>query len=57
MSKTESALEQELERRLSILETEEATDPVHAMLSGRTIATFLAVAAAVVVVSWIGASL
>lgn len=42
-------LELELERRLTILETEEAADPVHAATSGRSLALFLTVAAVLVI--------
>lgn len=42
-------LEHELERRLTLLEQGEAHDPVHAALSGRTLAVFLGTATAVVV--------
>ncbi|RZT59419.1 hypothetical protein [Leucobacter luti] len=41
-------LEQELERRLAIIETEELDDPVHAALSGRSLTIFLGVAAVIV---------
>lgn len=46
-----SALEQELERRLTAIEAEEASDPVHAALSGRSLGVFLAVAAGIVAVA------
>ena len=50
----ETMLEQELERRLAIVEAEELDDPVHAALSGRSLALFLAVAAAIVAVAVVG---
>lgn len=53
----QSPLEEELERRLTELETVEVSDPAHAMLSGGAIAAFLAVVAGIVAVAWIGASL
>lgn len=50
-------LEEELERRLAEIEAEEAADPVHAALSGRTLTTFLVIAAAIAAVSWIAGAL
>ncbi|MCW2289945.1 hypothetical protein [Leucobacter luti] len=50
-------LEQELERRLAVIEAEELDDPVHAALSGRSLAVFLAVAAGIVVLSALGVAL
>ncbi len=44
-------LEAEVERRLAILETDEAADSVHAAMSGKSLALFLTVAAAIVAVS------
>lgn len=52
-----TALEQELERRLNIIENEEASDPVHARLSGRSLTLFIVVAAAIVALAAIGAAL
>lgn len=53
----QSRLEEELELRLTEIETAEATDPTHAVLSGRSLAVFLAVVIGVVAVAWIGALL
>ncbi|GAB2568959.1 hypothetical protein [Leucobacter ruminantium] len=53
----QSPLEEELERRLSELETVEVSDPAHAMLSGGAITAFIAVVVGVVAAAWIGASL
>lgn len=50
-------LEKELERRLVEVETIEASDPSHARLSGRSIATFLAVVFGIVAVALIGMAL
>lgn len=50
-------LEQELERRLAAIEADELADPVHAALSGRSLAVFLAIAAGIVVLSVIGVAL
>lgn len=50
-------IDRELERRLTELEGAEAADPVHAMLSGRTLATFLAVVIGIAAIAWIGAAL
>ncbi|MCS3429339.1 hypothetical protein [Leucobacter aridicollis] len=44
-------LDAEVERRLAILETEEAADSVHAAMSGTSLSIFLAVAAGIVAVS------
>lgn len=55
---TENAeLEQELERRLSAIEAEESADPVHAALSGKSLAIFLAVVVGIVIAAAIGAQL
>lgn len=56
-ARLEQELEQELERRLAVIEAEEAADPVHAALSARSLALFIGAAAAVVVLSVIGAAL
>lgn len=45
-------LDQELERRLVEIETEEANDAIHAALGGRTIAVFLAGVAVIAGASW-----
>ncbi|MBK0421551.1 hypothetical protein JD292_05640 [Leucobacter sp. CSA2] len=50
-------LEQELAHRLAEVETSEANDPVHAALSGRSLALFLGVAAGIVVLSVLGVAL
>ena len=50
-------LDQELERRLAEIETAEADDPVHAVLSGRTITLFVTVVVAIAGVSWVVAAL
>ncbi|GAA1582508.1 hypothetical protein GCM10009692_23000 [Leucobacter aridicollis] len=44
-------LDAEVERRLALLETEEAADSVHAAMSGTSLSIFLAVAAGIVAVS------
>jgi hypothetical protein len=49
---TQTRLEEELERRLT--ESSEASDPVHAALSGHSLAVFLAVVVGISVVAWIG---
>lgn len=54
---TETDLERELERRLTELETVEAADPAHAVLSARTLVTFLAVVIGIAGLAWIGAAL
>lgn len=56
-SQLDRELEQELERRLVAIETEESSDPVHAALSGKSLALFLAVAAGIVVLALIGVAL
>lgn len=53
----ETELEQELERRLAEIEADEAADPVHAALSGRSLALFFGVAAAIVALSVLGVAL
>lgn len=53
----DTLLEQELDRRLAIIEAEELDDPVHAALSGRSLALFLAVAAGIVLATVIGVAL
>lgn len=50
-------IDRELERRLTELETVEAADPAHAMLSGRTLAVFLLVVVGIAAAAWIGAAL
>lgn len=50
-------LEQELDRRLTDIESNEIDDPVHAALSGRSIIVFVAVALGIAAVSWIVAAL
>lgn len=49
--------EVELERRLRAIEAEELADPIHAALSGKSLALFLFVVVAVVAVSVIGVAL
>lgn len=56
MSGHQQELDLELERRLNEIETNELQDPVHAALSGKSLAVFLAVVAALVVVPWVGVS-
>ncbi len=51
---TQTRLEEELERRLTEIESSEASDPVHAALSGRSLAVFLAVVVGISVIAWIG---
>jgi len=51
---TQTRLEEELERRLTEIESSEASDPVHAALSGRSLVVFLAVVVGISVVAWIG---
>ena len=53
----DSNLEQELHRRIIELETSEAADGAHAALSGRSLSSFLGIAAAIVVIAWVGAAL
>lgn len=53
----EAELERELDRRLTVLETVESADPVHAKLSGASLALFLGVAGVIAVASWIGGAL
>lgn len=53
----DTLLDQELERRLAIIEAEELDDPVHAALSGRSFGLFLAVAAGIVIAAVIGVAL
>ncbi|KAM9863510.1 hypothetical protein ACI1US_00567 [Leucobacter sp. BZR 635] len=50
-------LEVELERRLTILETEEAADPVHAAMSGKSLTLFLVVVVGIVAVAILGVAL
>lgn len=50
-------LDLELERRLTEIETVEATDPVHMRLSGKSLGIFLTVVLGITVFAWIGASL
>ncbi|MGR4011149.1 hypothetical protein [Leucobacter sp. 1207-22] len=50
-------LDPELEARLREIETDESADPIHAALSARSIAWFLAVAGGIVVAAAIGAVL
>ena len=52
-----NALEQELERRLHEIETNESADSVHAALSGRSIAVFAVVCVAIAAASWLVAAL
>lgn len=54
---TDTHFERELERRLVELETTEAADPAHAMLSGRTLAGFLGVVVVIAAIAAIGALL
>lgn len=50
-------LEQELDRRLTEIESNEIGDPVHAALSGRSILVFTAVALGIAAAAWIVAAL
>ncbi|WP_125100452.1 hypothetical protein [Leucobacter chromiireducens] len=56
-SQLDHELERELERRLVAIETEETADPVHAALSGKSLALFLGVAAGIVALSVMGTAL
>ncbi|WP_336660654.1 hypothetical protein [Leucobacter sp. USHLN153] len=49
----EMRVAEELERRLTEVESHEAADPLHAKLSGRSLTLFLVVAGVIAVVSWI----
>ncbi|WP_165384198.1 hypothetical protein [Leucobacter triazinivorans] len=51
---THTSLEDELERRLSEIESVEASDPAHAALSGRSLAAFLSVVVGIALVAWLG---
>ena len=53
----QAQLDEELERRLAEIETEEAGDAVHAALSGRSLALFLAVVVGIAAAAWIGSAL
>lgn len=54
---TRTRLDEELERRLTAVETVEAADPAHARLGARTLTTFLVIVVGVVAVSLIGVAL
>ncbi|MBS3181979.1 hypothetical protein [Leucobacter manosquensis] len=50
---TDTRLAEELERRLTHIETVEADDPVHARLGGGSLALFLSVVGVIALGSWI----
>lgn len=54
---TEARLAEELERRLTEVETVEATDPVHAKLGSASLGLFLGVVAVIAVGSWLAGAL
>lgn len=52
-----SELDQELERRLTAIETEEYDNPIHAKLSGGSLMKFMTVVTVITVAAWVVASL
>ncbi|MEJ6489893.1 hypothetical protein PQI23_09180 [Leucobacter sp. USCH14] len=53
----DTRLAEELERRLTHIDTHEAGDPVHAKLGGGSLALFLGVVGVIAVGSWIAGAL
>lgn len=49
----DTRLAEELERRLTHIETVEAADPVHAKLGGGSLALFLSVVGVIAIGAWI----